>query len=202
MNDCLFCQRDKIKDGILLESENFFVKVGIGILAPGHVMIITKEHVPCFAELPKQLIKEFTSLKNKVIENLKLNFADPIIYEHGIYGQSINHAHLHFLPRKNKYFDLSNIKQVLFTDIKSTSIGNMQQLADIHAKENSYFYLEIDGTKSVYHTKGKEAGKYIFRKEFARLTGLKGLENWKSMTEEDKRRDTEWIDITKMAFKS
>ena len=200
MKDCLFCQRDKIKDDILLESENFFVKVGVGILAPGHVMVITKGHISCFAELPKQIMKEFISLKNKVTENLKLNFTNPIIYEHGIYGQSIKHAHLHFLPRKNEYFDLSNIREVLFNGLKSTSIVNMEQLAYIHAKEGSYFYLEIDGDRMVYHTKDKEAGKYIFRKEFARLTGLTGLENWKSMTENDKQRDREWIDITKKTF--
>ena len=200
MKNCPFCQRDKIKSDILMESENFFVKVGVGILAPGHVMVITREHLSCFAELPNHLMKEFILLKNKVTNNLKLNFAEPIIYEHGVYGQSINHAHLHFLPRKNEHFDLSNIKEVLFNDLKSTSIENMQQLADIYSKEHSYFYLEIDGNNLVYHTKGKEAGKYIFRKEFARLTGLKGLEDWKTMSEKDRQRDKEWIDMTRKVF--
>ena len=200
MNNCPFCQLEEIRKDILLESENFFVKVGIGILAPGHVMIITKEHILCFAELPDNLAEEFATIKNKLFEKLKSNFSEPIVYEHGIYGQSINHAHLHFLPRKNEYFDLSNIREVLFNGLKSTSIANMEQIADIHAKEGSYFYLEVDGGKLVYHTKGKEEGKYIFRKEFARLTGLKGIEDWRSMNEEDKQRGREWISITKKAF--
>ena len=52
---------------ILLESDNFFVKVGVGILAPGHVMIIPKEHISCYAELSNQLGKEFISIKYKKI---------------------------------------------------------------------------------------------------------------------------------------
>ena len=80
MSDCIFCRRDKIKEDILLESENFFVKVGIGILAPGHVMIITNYHIPCFAELPNKFIHEFNSLKNKVIKNLRLNFLTRVLY--------------------------------------------------------------------------------------------------------------------------
>ena len=200
MNNCLFCQRDKIKEDILFKSENFFVKVGVGILAPGHVMVITKDHIPCFAELPKHLLRELTLLKGRVVETLELNFAEPIIYEHGVYGQSINHAHLHFLPKKNEYFDLSNIKEAIFNGLKSTRIDMMQQLADIHSKEGSYFYLEIDGDMLVYHTQGKETGKYLFRKEFARLTGLKGLENWKTMNEKEKIRDLDWIKQTKKGF--
>ena len=62
MKNCPFCQRDKIKSDILMESENFFVKVGVGILAPGHVMVITREHLSCFAELPNHLMKEFILL--------------------------------------------------------------------------------------------------------------------------------------------
>ena len=50
MPDCIFCNRGKIKDDILLETKNFFVKVGIGIIAPGHVMLITKKHFKCFGK--------------------------------------------------------------------------------------------------------------------------------------------------------
>ena len=54
---CIFCNCDSIKEDILWETDNFFVKVGVGILAPGHVMIIPKEHISCYAELSNQLGK-------------------------------------------------------------------------------------------------------------------------------------------------
>ena len=206
MNQCLFCQLEEIRADILLESENFFVKVGIWILAPGHVMVITKEHMPCFAELPHNLIEEFTLIKNQTFEKLKSIFFEPIIYEHGVYGQSINHAHLHFLPKRNQHFPplsgfiMENIKDKIFHGMDYTRISNMFDIADVYGNEGSYFYLEEKNDKFVFHTKNKPAGKFIFRKEFARLTGLHGLANWKIMTEEEKKRDKQWIDITKMAF--
>lgn len=206
MNKCLFCQLEEIRDDILLESENFFVKVGIGILAPGHVMLITKEHILCFAELPNNLIEEFTLIKNKIFEKLKSNFFEPIIYEHGVYEQSISHAHLHFLPKRNKHFPalsdfvLENVKENIFNGLSSTKVTNMFGIIDTYRNEGSYFYLEEGKDIFVFHTKNKPKGKFIFRKEFARLTGLKGIANWKTMTEEEKKRDKLWIEITKKAF--
>ena len=111
MKDCLFCQTHKIKQDILWESENFFVKVGVGILAPGHVMIISKRHLSCFAELFPQFVEEFLSIKKTLHRKIKQNFSEPIIYEHGVYGQTVSHAHINFVPSKNEYYELESIKE-------------------------------------------------------------------------------------------
>ena len=201
MADCLFCQTTKIKQDILWKSKNFYVKVGFGILAPGHVMLIPKEHVSCLAELSAPLSKEFLLIKERVFNKIKLSFSEPIAYEHGVYGQSINHAHLHILPQKNQYYHLKNIKENLYEGLKPIQIEDFFQLKKIFKEEGSYFYLEASGQKWVFHTKGQPEGKYIFRKEFARLTGLHGLEKWQEMPEEEKRRNKEWVDLTKDALK-
>jgi len=182
---CIFCNYDSIKEDILWESDNSFVKVGVGILAPGHVMIIPKKHISCFGELPKQLTKEFISLKEDVFSKIKFNFSEPIIYEHGIYSQTVNHAHIHFVPTKNEYYNLGSIKEDLFKGLKSTRISNMSQLIPIFKEEGSYFYLEEKSQKWVFHTKNHPEKKFTFRKEFARLTGLHGLTEWKNMGEEE-----------------
>lgn|SRR3989338_8918195 len=195
--NCLFCQTTKIKEDILWNSKNFYVKVGVGILAPGHVMLIPKVHISCLAELSAPLSKEFLLIKERVINKIKLSFSEPIAYEHGVYGQSVNHAHLHILPQKNQYYRLENLKESLFEGLKSTRIGDFFQLKEIFKEEGSYFYLEAKGQKWIFHTKGKPEGKYTFRKEFARLTGLHGLAKWQTMPEEEKQRNREWADLTK-----
>jgi len=202
MKECLFCDFDKIKEDILWNSENFYVKVGIGILAPGHVMLLPKMHMACFAQLPKQLSNEFISVKDKLFNKIKYAFNEPIIYEHGVYGQSIKHAHLHFLPSRNNYYNFKNIKENIFKSLKSARIDNMFQIADVFKKEGSYFYLEQNGRKWVIHTKGREEGKFTFRKEFARLTGLYALEAWQTMPESEKQRNIEWVETTKKTFKN
>ena len=202
MKKCLFCNFVKIKEDILWDSGNFYVKVGVGILAPGHVMLLPKMHLDCFAQLPKQLRKEFLSIKDKLFNKIASAFNEPMVYEHGVYGQSIKHAHLHFLPSSNSHYNLENIKENIFKSLKSTRIENMFQITDVFRNESSYFYLEQNGRKWVIHTKDQPEGKFIFRKEFARLTGLYGLEAWQNMPESEKQRNKLWVDETKKIFKA
>jgi diadenosine tetraphosphate (Ap4A) HIT family hydrolase len=172
---CIFCDNEKIKKDILIDYKDFFLKVGIGILAPGHVMLITKKHMGCFGNLSKQQMEEFEKVKTQIVELITDKFAAPIIYEHGIYGQTINHAHLHFLPRKNEFFDLSNIKNVLFNGLEPEKIESISQVIEIYSNEGSYFYLEIDGKKYVYHTSGQMKGKYNFSLNLIKLKTRCGL---------------------------
>ena len=151
MKKCLFCNFVKIKEDILWDSGNFYVKVGVGILAPGHVMLLPKMHLDCFAQLPKQLRKEFLSIKDKLFNKIASAFNEPMVYEHGVYGQSIKHAHLHFLPSSNSHYNLENIKENIFKSLKSTRIENMFQITDVFRNESSYFYLEQNGRKWVIY---------------------------------------------------
>ena len=201
MEECIFCQISKIKTDILFESKHFFVKVGVGILAPGHVMVVSKKHITCFSEMQKQLNSEFTLMKNKVLDKMRSNFSEPIIYEHGAYSQSISHAHIHFVPIKGNSYNLENIKEKLFKDLKSTPIKDESEIINIFKEEGSYFYLEEKGKKWLFHTKGQPEGKFTFRKEFAKLTGLRGLTDWQTMSEEEKLRDKAWISLTKESFR-
>ncbi|MCH8004171.1 MAG: HIT family protein [Nanoarchaeota archaeon] len=197
---CAFCDYNLIKKDVLWESDNFFVKVGIGIFAPGHVMMISKKHASCFGELPKQLIKEFMSFKEEVFNKIKSNFFEPIIYEHGIYGQSVKHAHIHFIPFKTDFFILDDIGKKVFRDLKSTQIDNIFQMMDIFEKDGSYMYLEEKDKKQIFYTKELQKG-LNFRKEIARLTGLHGLADWRNMAKEEEQRNREWIKITKDVLK-
>ncbi len=197
---CIFCNYESIKEDILWESENFFVKVGVGILSPGHVMLITKKHIICFAELPGFLHEEFLSLKERITDKITSLFSRPIIYEHGIYSQSVKHAHIHFVPSKSEFHELESIKHA-FNYLKSMKVDDMFEIKNIYEKENSYFYLEENGNKWVFHTEGLPHKKYDFRKEFAKLTGLHGLADWQKMPEEEKIRNGEWVKATKDVFK-
>jgi diadenosine tetraphosphate (Ap4A) HIT family hydrolase len=199
---CLFCNYNLLKDDILWESDNFFVKVGVGIFAPGHVMIVTKKHISCFGELPKELSKEFLLLKEDIFQKVKLHFSEPVVCENGICGQSVNHAHIHFIPNKSKLYHLEHIKEKIFPDLKSTKIEDIFQIIPVFEKESSYFYLEENGQKWIFHTKSLPKKEYTFRKEFTRLTGLYGLSNWRHMPKEEKIRNKKWVRVTKEKLKS
>lgn len=197
---CIFCSYESIKEDILFESENFFVKVGVGILSPGHVMLITKKHFICFGELPVFLHKEFLTLKERIADKIASLFSKPVIYEHGIYSQSVKHAHIHFVPSETESYKLESMKRA-FNYLKSMKVNDIFEIKNIYKKEMSYFYLEENGCKWIFHTKGLPEKKYDFRKEFAKLTGLHGLADWQNMPEEEKHRNEEWVRATKDVLK-
>lgn len=194
--ECIFCDYESIKEDVLWESKNFFVKVGVGILSPGHVMLITKKHFICFAELPESLHEELLTLKERITDKINSSFSKPIIYEHGIYSQSVKHAHIHFVPSESEFHKIKSIKEA-FNYLESMQVDDIFEIKDIYRKEMSYFYLEENGYKWIFHTKGLPHKKYDFRKEFAKLTGLHGLSDWQKMPEEEKQRNKEWIKLTK-----
>ncbi len=197
---CIFCQQENIKDEILWESENFFVKVGIGLLAPGHVMIISKRHFRCFGELPSDLHGEFLAVKKQVHEKVRELFSEPVIYEHGIYSQSVHHAHMHLVPRSTGPYALSNMHGRIFNGLPSQKVPSVQAVAEALRMFGSYIFLEEDGGAWIYNTKDAAPQAYTFRKEFGRLSGLTGLINWRTLAGEDLERDKEWIEATKQKW--
>lgn len=197
MKECIFCEIDKIKPNIIWESKIFFVKVGVGILAPGHIMLISKEHLSCFAALPGEQSKEFLSMKERIADKIKSNFSEPIIFEHGIYGQTVNHAHLHFIPNESEFYNIENIGNKIFKNFKSTRLNDLFEIRDVFEKEGSYIYLEEKNEKFVFHTKDQPKIDSPFRNEFTRLTGLYGLRFWQEMSEEEKQRNRKWVKMTK-----
>ena len=195
--DCIFCRRENIKDEILWESENFFVKVGIGLLAPGHVMVISKAHYSCFGELPPQLKDEFLWVKSQVHEKVSSLFSEPIVYEHGIYSQSVNHAHMHFVPAKTGPYPFFNMHKKIFSSLPSEKVDSAHSVAEALRKYGSYIFLEEEGSAWIYNTQHAAPQAFTFRKEFGRLSGLTGLIDWRLLSGHDLERDREWIAITK-----
>jgi len=199
--NCIFCNHKLIEKEILWNYNNFFIKVGVGILGPGHIMLVSKKHISCFGELPEGLKEEFKRIKEEVNKKVEDYFYRPIIFEQGAYGQSVNHAHLHFVPEQNDLYNLKNIKEKFSNHTQRTEIKNILEICKIFKEEGSYFYLEENGEKWIFHTKNLPERVLSFRKEFAKFTGLKELKDWRIMNEEEKRRNMEWVNKTKTIFK-
>lgn len=105
--DCVFCDRTKLQERLIHESEDFYVVATLGqITDGGYVLLIPKEHVSCMGALtPDRTINMF-ELRKEIYRALSLEYCQNIqavsypvtIFEHGIVGQTIQHAHTHFMP--------------------------------------------------------------------------------------------------------
>jgi diadenosine tetraphosphate (Ap4A) HIT family hydrolase len=92
---------------VVWSTPNFNVQMGLGPLAEGYALILSKFHYSCCAELPAALASEFEGLV-RLVKAAQINlYGQSIFFEHGRSGACLPpgngedlcyHAHLHVLP--------------------------------------------------------------------------------------------------------
>lgn len=97
MTDCAFCDRATLR-GILHESEHFVLLADHAPLVEGHLLIIPREHYACYGAVPAALEPEWLALKRTVASFLAQCYRTPLFFEHGVFRQTVYHAHLHAIP--------------------------------------------------------------------------------------------------------
>lgn len=103
--DCLFCKiaRKELKSYLIGESENFISVLDINPHAPGHCLVIPKNHIINFVDLPENLSSELIAFSQRIIKilSVKLKTGDFTIgiNEGKLAGRAIDHLHLHIIPR-------------------------------------------------------------------------------------------------------
>ena len=101
---CLFCDKNnKEKHNIILENDLFYSRWDNFPVSSGHAEIVPKKHIVSFFELTKDDILQLYDLiiKTKKIISEKYNSDGYNIglNEGNAAGQTINHLHIHIIPR-------------------------------------------------------------------------------------------------------
>ena len=205
MDDCIFCDKELVLEDRLGETDNFFVRVGKGLLAPGHVMIITKDHYPCYGDLPDELDEELEELKERVRNKVEEEFSQPFLAEYTpLWGQSVQHAHIHLVPSEGPDYNIDSIMEEMVIpggiEYEETDTAGLKE---IYREERMYVSIEEKGNLYVCHVKeipfdrDKPHPHLHLRQFFTQTMGLEGVSSWQKMSEEDKIRDEEKRALTK-----
>ena len=199
MVNCVFCNPQDTQEGFLDEIKNFYHRANVrGAIALGHSMIISKKHFSCFGEMPFDLSGEYQSYKEKIERRVKRFFGDQIKVEQGIQGQSISHAHLHFFPRVSCWYDFSKKDFISFVpeEIPITKAQGIEEICEVFRQEGQYVSIEENGQLYICHTK-EYTGKLRVVRDFpSKLTGNTTLLYWDRVSEEEKKKNEEWIKET------
>ncbi len=189
---CIFCETRDADN--VYKTQNFLVKIGRAVIAPGHVMIIPKEHYPCYGALPEKLVPEYLELKERVTRIITEKFSKPFLLEYGIWGQTVNHAHIHVIPARGPGYEVKSIMQemALPSGIRHEQ-ADMKRLKEIYISEGVYGSIEENRRMFVFHVRDVPDDKnwlhLKYRGFFMYKKGLKGVGTWKNMSEEDKKLD-------------
>lgn len=107
--DCPFCTKiirgDSASafDRKLAEHKLFVVTPALGMLVPGYLLLIAKEHVPSLARLGPTGLHAIDRWVDRHLPRWAARFGDYFWFEHGMgagsaAGACIAHAHLHLIP--------------------------------------------------------------------------------------------------------
>jgi len=103
--DCIFCKivAGEIPSRTVYEDDNVFAFLDVNPLAPGHTLVIPKEHYERVAELPAELSASVFSAVSSLtprIESAVDADATTIGINNGPEaGQEVPHVHAHIIPR-------------------------------------------------------------------------------------------------------
>jgi len=102
MKDCIFCQitKKETKTEIIYENENICVFKDIHPLAPTHLLIVPKKHIPSLNDVEiedKTLMGELILTSQKIAKNMSLGGYKLQINVGRPAGQIVDHLHLHLL---------------------------------------------------------------------------------------------------------
>lgn len=132
--DCVFCQHDKIMH-ILKETTHFLLAADHAPLFEGHLLVIPKQHYACYGAVPTTLDDELFTLKDELRQFYAQCYAPVVFWEHGVFRQTVFHAHLHCFP-------LGHLEYTLDSNMHSTLVSIQEDIRDWYQNKGHYFYLE------------------------------------------------------------
>lgn len=133
--ECTFCQTTVTAHLVMKETPNFRIIADHAPLLAGHTLIIPKQHYACYGEMSATLDIELMSLKHEVTRFLKRYYAHPAYWEHGVFHQSVFHAHLHCFPIGATIYSGKEIEL-------GQAISSQEDIRRWYSQHGHYFDLE------------------------------------------------------------
>jgi diadenosine tetraphosphate (Ap4A) HIT family hydrolase len=135
---CTFCDYERMKPRIVAETPNFYALPTVGQISDGgHMLVITRKHYVCLGAMEDPLFDEFEEFTGRVESAVARNYKKPMLFEHGILGQSIPHAHLQMMPSDTDMFSAINQDFRVFKQL--AAFKDMQAL---HRSKGVYLFYE------------------------------------------------------------
>lgn len=200
-NDCVFCDRTKFEERIIGENKEFWFIATLGqITEGGYTLIITKRHVPCIGAMTEKEVAEIEEAMLKASDAIEMEYGvAPVVFEHGIVGQTIQHAHLHLVPARIR---LAKKIRDDFPEAQINFLASLEVLRRIYPWEGKKKYLLWSTPEGLLKAIwDPPAPPQYLRIVAAEFLGRPERANWRNMDPElDKQLWTETVRRLKPHF--
>ncbi|MDO8523208.1 MAG: hypothetical protein Q7S12_02915 [bacterium] len=203
-NNCVFCDRSQFEERLCGETKDFWIIATLGqITDGGYVLLVPKRHVECIGAMEMAKINLLEKLVAQISDALLKEYGAPstTLFEHGIVGQTIKHAHLHIVPAK------LDITHRIFADFPRNAVffqAYLSQFCDAWKKIQMPYLLWKDSVVGGFKASlSPEAPLQYLRTVVAETIGRPERANWRTMDPElDKKLWSETVRKLKPYFKS
>lgn len=188
MSQCVFCDKAQFEERLAGESERFWIIATLGQISNGgYLLLVPKRHVLCVGAMETSELKELEAMREKIHEAVLQEYGIPpkIVFEHGIVGQTIKHAHLHLIP------EAASITERIRKDFPHNEIAvicSWDELKNLYAEKQKPYLLWRDSDGGARVCWNPEAPLQYLRAIVAEVVGRPERANWRAMDPElDKR---------------
>lgn len=202
---CIFCEQGVDNDSTLYVNESFYVRVGLGLIAPGHVLVVSREHYGCFGEMPGELDEEYERFAGMAAGAVSEGFADPFLLEYGRWGQSVPHAHTHLIPSEGPGYRVESLVDEMVRPCAEVRVeeGSIARLRQVLEEEGAYVSIGERGRLNICHVDriprfdSARPHPNLNYRLFFRERGAESVRCWTTMTAKDIAADEERRMLTK-----
>lgn len=159
------------------QAGDFFLLCDSNNIVEGHTLIIPREHLAGIGEFSPDLLEKFKLAHAKMVEFVKSEYGSIAVFEHGKFGQTVFHSHIHYLPFVGRAEDIVPEGQD-----KLRPLLRLDDLRDIYNRDGGYLFFAIGD--QMWTVDPALAAPRFFRDRFAQALGAPERGNWKAMRED------------------
>lgn len=206
-SDCVFCDTSQFAERLVATSSGFNVIATLGqITDGGYALVSPQKHISCLGALASGQTNAMLNVAKEVCRALSREYQHgnsstpyPVtMFEHGIVGQTIKHAHLHLLPT---VIDLTAKIRKDFPEAETKELQHAAHLQELYGKRpEPYLFWTVPSGTSMVCWNPPAPSQYL-RLIVAELLGRPERGNWRNMNPElDKRLWQETVNRLKPYF--
>lgn len=163
---CVFCHPE-FQPAALVTTDVLRLVPDLYPLAQGHLLLISREHIPCYGAAAAGTLTALEELSGQARKFIRDTYAvDPLLWENGVSGQSVNHAHLHLIP-----LPLEGLVDVLASDPASSEIDGWEAVRERYRDHGAYHYAGLGGRR--WLLEGNGVTNWEVRRLIAIAAGLR-----------------------------
>lgn len=177
-------------DTPLFESESFIALPSVGALVPGWLLVVPRNEILSFAQLPARLFWELERFVEGVVFAVQAQFGPVALFEHGAsrptsaVGCGVDYAHLHIVPVA---IDLKAGAERIAPHIGWQSVSSIRDIQRLNSTDEYWLVQQPYGATEAFIglCSAGSSPSQLFRRVIATALGKPAAYDWKQTSGAD-----------------